>query len=102
METLHHYFNRVEDEVIKGRLFANTEMKKLTWTASSMSDAIACAFHWWKSPEGSGYWDDIWQDYYDKEMIEKYSKKKNIQCETVEKLEIRPKAKRGRPKKKVA
>jgi hypothetical protein len=93
METLHYYFNRVEDEVIKAKLFANTYASHLSIPASSLEDAIYRAFPWGNTPEGNKYWNDV---------ADSFAVLKHSACETVEKLEIKPKPKRGRPKKKVA
>jgi len=95
METLHYYFNRVEDEVIKAKLFANTYAGHLNIPAYSLEDAIYRAFPWKNTPEGDAYWKNVADSF---ETIED---KSNFKISTyIDNLCVGKKPKRGRPKKK--
>ena len=91
METIHHYFNRVEDETIKAKLFANTPPRALSMEAESLEMAIYRAFYWTESPEGVEYWHKVAASFA-----------VGLPMVKTTEVEAKPKAKRGRPKKKVS
>ena len=61
MEAKHQGYEWV-DEAIENAENVNADGDGLEDKCKSLSMALLSAFGWWKSPQGSSYWRDIYND----------------------------------------